>query len=71
MMEGQPLSNADSTARWSLADVEKVEAELVYIIRHKTGAWPKYQTEIHFSKPEAEHQAAARQIWKDLDKQTF
>ncbi len=29
-------------------DVEAVEAELVYLIREKTGKWPRYQMEIHF-----------------------
>lgn len=29
--------------------VEAIEAELVYLIRHKTGQWPKYQHEIHFN----------------------
>jgi len=27
---------------------EVIEAEVVYLIRSKTGRWPKYQTEIHF-----------------------
>ena len=29
--------------------VESVEAELVYLIRKKTGKWPCFQNEIHFS----------------------
>ncbi len=29
--------------------VEAVEGELVYLVRHKTGEWPKFQNEIHFS----------------------
>lgn len=37
-------------------DMEAVEGELVYLIRHKTGKWPRYQMEIHFhhgaSEPE-------------------
>ncbi|MBQ4915275.1 hypothetical protein J8L85_12555 [Maribacter sp. MMG018] len=28
---------------------ESVEAELVYLIREKTGQWPKFQNEIHFN----------------------
>jgi hypothetical protein len=28
--------------------VETIEAELVYLIRNKTGNWPRYQSEIHF-----------------------
>lgn len=30
------------------AKVESIEAELVYLVRHKTGRWPEYQMEIHF-----------------------
>lgn len=28
--------------------VEAIEAELVFLVRYKTGNWPKYQNEIHF-----------------------
>jgi hypothetical protein len=28
--------------------VEAIEGELVYLIRNRTGRWPKYQMEIHF-----------------------
>lgn len=28
--------------------VESIEGELVYLIRNRTGNWPKYQMEIHF-----------------------
>ena len=28
--------------------IEAVEGELVYLIRNRTGKWPKYQMEIHF-----------------------
>jgi len=28
--------------------VEAIEGELVYLIRNRTGKWPKYQMEIHF-----------------------
>ncbi|MCB0745950.1 MAG: hypothetical protein KDC90_00670 [Ignavibacteriae bacterium] len=28
--------------------VEALEAELVYLVRNKTGNWPRYQNEIHF-----------------------
>jgi hypothetical protein len=30
---------------------EALEAELVYLVRHRTGKWPEYQTEIHFRPP--------------------
>lgn len=29
--------------------VEAIEAELVYLVRNKTGAWPSCQNEIHFN----------------------
>lgn len=29
--------------------IEAIEGELVYLIRNKTGTWPKFQNEIHFS----------------------
>lgn len=29
--------------------IEAIEGELVYLIRNKTGYWPKFQNEIHFS----------------------
>ncbi len=29
-------------------DIETIEGELVYLIREKTGLWPKFQNEIHF-----------------------
>lgn len=33
---------------------EAVEAELVYLIRQKTGKWPEFQNEIHFNNSERE-----------------
>lgn len=29
--------------------VEAIEAEIVYLIRNKTGRWPEFQNEIHFN----------------------
>ena len=29
--------------------IEAIEGELVYLIRNKTGNWPRFQNEIHFS----------------------
>ncbi len=34
----------------TIDNIEAIEAEIVYLIRHKTKNWPKYQTEIHFHK---------------------
>jgi hypothetical protein len=38
---------------WSFPDyeigkLESIEGELVFLVREKTGDWPKYQMEIHF-----------------------
>ena len=42
--------------------VEAVEAELVYLIREKTGKWPKYQMEIHFHRTSGDQLEDARSI---------
>ena len=38
---------------WTFPDIAKdsieaIEGELVYLVRNRTGKWPKYQMEIHF-----------------------
>ena len=45
--------------------VESVEGELVYLIRNRTGNWPKYQMEIHFH-PDATDEEK-RLAWAMLD----
>jgi hypothetical protein len=30
--------------------IEAIEAELVYLVRNRTGQWPEAQTEIHFHR---------------------
>ena len=42
---------------------EAMEAEIVYLIRNKTGEWPKYQTEIHFHKAERNEKKIADLIY--------
>lgn len=37
-----------------VALAEAVEAELVYIVRNKTGKWPAYQNEIHFNNSQSD-----------------
>lgn len=37
--------------------IEAIEGELVFLIRQRTGAWPRYQNEIHFT-----NSAAAKKI---------
>jgi hypothetical protein len=53
---------AQGAAHWSGQDAECIEAEVVYRVRTE-GAWPEYQTEIHFSKPNEMHSAAADSIF--------
>ena len=48
----------------SLLDVETVEAEVVFLVRQRTGMWPACQTEIHFHTASDAHRAAADLIWK-------
>lgn len=48
-------------------NMETVEAELVYRIR-KTGSWPKYQTEIHFSPFESFHTDVADEIFRSFSR---
>lgn len=43
--------------------VEAVEAELVYLVREKTGRWPEFQNEIHFNNEELKK---AKEIAADL-----
>jgi len=45
---------------------EAIEAEIVYLVRNKTGKWPKYQTEIHFHQANAEEINTAKQIYKQI-----
>jgi hypothetical protein len=47
----EPFSDGD-TAQKELF-VKSVEAELAYLVRHHTGAWPAFQREIHFSNFES------------------
>ena len=49
----------------SIEKIETVEAEIVYLIRSKTGVWPEYQTEIHFHNATQKEKAAARQIFNE------
>ena len=46
--------------------VEAIEAEIVYLVRNKTGDWPKYQTEIHFRKATEGEKRMARLIYETV-----
>ncbi len=54
-------------AHW-VDDAELIEAEVCYLIRHKTGQWPKYQNEIHFGRFKDEHFQAAKKILSEIQK---
>lgn len=47
------------------SEIEALEAELVYLLRHRTGKWPEYQTEIHFHNASADTTRQAEQIFKE------
>lgn len=38
-------------------DMETIEAEVVYLVRNRTGKWPEHQTEIHFYQSTDQHRA--------------
>jgi len=40
--------------------IEAIEGELVFLIRQRTGAWPRYQNEIHFTNSAAAERIAQR-----------
>jgi hypothetical protein len=44
--------------------LETIEAEVVFLVRKSTGAWPDCQTEIHFHKASDAHKKAAAAVWK-------
>jgi hypothetical protein len=48
----------------SLNYIESIEAEIVFAIRHETGQWPSYQTEIHFHNVTNEEKELAQRIYK-------
>jgi hypothetical protein len=45
---------------------ESIEAELVFQIRQRTGKWPLFQTEIHFSNPVGDVDSGDRGIAEQL-----
>jgi hypothetical protein len=48
--------------------VESVEAELVYLVRSKTGKWPENQNEIHFNNFEIEKaKQVAENLYKEIE----
>lgn len=43
-------------------EIETVEAEVVFLLRHRTNQWPAFQTEIHFYQSTDEHRRVAEKI---------
>ncbi|PAQ01091.1 hypothetical protein LRP31_24120 [Mesorhizobium mediterraneum] len=56
-----PVRRRDAGMR-SGSDIETIEAEVVYLLRHRTGQWPAYQTEIHFYQSNFEHRREAERV---------
>jgi len=48
-------------------ETEAIEAEVVYLVREKTGRWPEYQNEIHFRNNE-EAKRVAEGIYNSMHK---
>jgi len=51
-----------------LSSVEAIEAEMVYLVRLHTDAWPKYQMEIHFHQSSVEDKKLAEAIYSECVK---
>lgn len=50
--------------------IEAIEGELVYLIRQKTGFWPKFQNEIHFSNYEGAKEIA-NELFAKIKNQSY
>jgi hypothetical protein len=48
-------------------EIESIEAELVFLIRHKTGLWPLRQNEIHFNNEYAEGRNIAAKLYRWIE----
>ena len=56
----------DAPEETELIDLQTIEAELVYLLRHRLGQWPSYQTEIHFYPSEPIHRNLAEQVYSHI-----
>ncbi|SMM99577.1 hypothetical protein SPONN_709 [uncultured Candidatus Thioglobus sp.] len=45
------------------SEIEIIEAEVVYLCRHKANQWSKYQYEIHFHQSKKHHRDLATEIY--------
>jgi len=55
------------TFKKNIASIEAIEAEIVYLVRNKTGRWPEFQTEIHFHNSTKEEGDIARKIFNIVE----
>jgi len=46
-----------------LKEIEKIEAEVVYLCRRNSGQWPTHQNEIHFHSTNKVHRRLAQEIY--------
>jgi hypothetical protein len=51
-------------------EIESIEAELVFLIRQKTGLWPLTQNEIHFNNDFSGGKVFAKKIFLWTEKTT-
>lgn len=56
LLEGAPEET-------ELIDLQTIEAEFVYLLRHRFGQWPSFQTEIHFFPSQPIHRQLAEQVY--------
>jgi len=53
---------AGASPKRALAELECIEAEVVFLTRTKFDQWPEFQTEIHFHQSTSFHRNAAKRI---------
>ncbi len=56
----------DAPSEDPMRDIETVEAEVVFLARMNSGAWPRGQTEIHFHPSTNVHRDVATSIWNAI-----
>lgn len=56
------LSRHYGTDRRATLAIETIEAEVVFLLRKRSGQWPQYQTEIHFHASDTRHREAASAV---------
>jgi hypothetical protein len=59
-------AHEDAPSEDPVRDIETVEAEVVFLARKISGAWPLGQTEIHFHPSTDVHREVATTIWNAI-----